>query len=217
MYGHVSFNINIVLMMLSGFFVNGPYALITTAVSADLGTHESLQGNAKALATVTAIIDGMGSIGAALGPMMTGYISDIGGFDLVFAMLYFSAIAAGMLIIKLAAKEVRRGACCCLSLGRACCRAAGLPARCLRRGADAGAGARPAAPSRAAPNDAGAHAAVGAELVRHPAPPHALQALRGRRRLGHTRLSVGGSNRQVMWIGGHVRLVSRVSMVHLSE
>jgi OPA family glycerol-3-phosphate transporter-like MFS transporter 1/2 len=105
-YGHISFNINIVLMMLSGFFVNGPYALITTAVSADLGTHESLSGNAKALATVTAIIDGMGSIGAAVGPMMTGYISDIGGFDLVFAMLYFSAIAAGMLIIKLAAKEV---------------------------------------------------------------------------------------------------------------
>jgi hypothetical protein len=93
-------------MMLTGFFVNGPYALITTAVSADLGTHESLQGNSKALATVTAIIDGMGSVGAAIGPVMTGYISDVGGFDLVFAMLYFSAIAAGMLIIKLAAKEV---------------------------------------------------------------------------------------------------------------
>jgi OPA family glycerol-3-phosphate transporter-like MFS transporter 1/2 len=41
-YGHVSFSINIALMMLSGFCVNGPYALITTAVSADLGTHESL-------------------------------------------------------------------------------------------------------------------------------------------------------------------------------
>ena len=32
-------------------------------------------GNEKALATVTAIIDGMGSIGAAIGPMLTGYIS----------------------------------------------------------------------------------------------------------------------------------------------
>lgn len=29
--------------MVSGFLVNGPYALITTAVSADLGSHESLQ------------------------------------------------------------------------------------------------------------------------------------------------------------------------------
>ena len=46
--------------------VNGPYALITTAVSADLGTHKSLKGNSKALATVTAIIDGTGSIGRLL-------------------------------------------------------------------------------------------------------------------------------------------------------
>ena len=49
--------------MACGYLVNGPYALITTAVSADLGTHKSLQGNSKALATVTAIIDGTGSIG----------------------------------------------------------------------------------------------------------------------------------------------------------
>lgn len=49
--------------MIAGALVNGPYALITTAVSAELGTHESLHGNSKALATVTAIIDGTGSIG----------------------------------------------------------------------------------------------------------------------------------------------------------
>lgn len=104
-YGHISFSLNIALMMLSGFFVNGPYALITTAVSADLGTHESLNGNAKALATVTAIIDGMGSIGAALGPLMTGYISEIGGFNMVFGMLYTAAIMAGLLLVKLAQKE----------------------------------------------------------------------------------------------------------------
>ena len=51
------------MLLVVGAFVNGPYALITTAVSADLGTHESLHGNAKALSTVTAIIDGTGSIG----------------------------------------------------------------------------------------------------------------------------------------------------------
>lgn len=55
---------------------------------------------------MTAIIDGMGSIGAAIGPMMTGYISLTGGFDMVFAMLYASAISAGLLLIKLAAKEL---------------------------------------------------------------------------------------------------------------
>lgn len=105
-YGAVSFGLNVALMMAAGFCVNGPYALITTAVSADLGTHESLAGNAKALATVTAIIDGMGSIGAAIGPMLTGYISERGGFDGVFLMLYLSALAAGLLLIKLCIKEV---------------------------------------------------------------------------------------------------------------
>jgi len=62
-YGSAGFGINVVLLLVVGFLVNGPYALITTAVSADLGTHHSLEGNAKALATVSAIIDGTGSIG----------------------------------------------------------------------------------------------------------------------------------------------------------
>lgn len=106
-YGHVSLAANVGLMMAAGFLVNGPYALITTAVSADLGTHESLSGNAKALATVTAIIDGMGSIGAAIGPLLTGYIAEAGGFDGVFLMLYCAAIAAGALLIRLCVKEVR--------------------------------------------------------------------------------------------------------------
>ncbi|KAL4457256.1 hypothetical protein ABPG75_012121 [Micractinium tetrahymenae] len=107
-FGEVSFAVNIGLMMAAGFFVNGPYALITTAVSADLGTHKSLAGNEKALATVTAIIDGMGSIGAAIGPMMTGYISELpGGFDNVFYMLYGAAAAAGLLLTGLVFKEVR--------------------------------------------------------------------------------------------------------------
>lgn len=81
-----------VMLLWCGSLVNGPYALITTAVSADLvrmetlwvgrkfcdarlnmnhtvstdamqGTHESLRGNSRALSTVTAIIDGTGSIG----------------------------------------------------------------------------------------------------------------------------------------------------------
>jgi len=51
------------LLLVTGAVVNGPYSLITTAVSADLGTHPCLHGNAKALATVSAIIDGTGSIG----------------------------------------------------------------------------------------------------------------------------------------------------------
>uniref|UniRef100_A0A3B4T3A9 Solute carrier family 37 member 1 n=1 Tax=Seriola dumerili TaxID=41447 RepID=A0A3B4T3A9_SERDU len=74
------------MLLVCGGLVNGPYALITTAVSADLGTHKSLKGNARALSTVTAIIDGTGSVGAALGPLLAGLLS-AGGWDQVFYML----------------------------------------------------------------------------------------------------------------------------------
>jgi OPA family glycerol-3-phosphate transporter-like MFS transporter 1/2 len=107
-YGSSSMTANVLLMMLAGVLVNGPYALITTAVSADLGTHESLKGNARALATVTAIIDGTGSIGAAIGPMLTGYISShTNDWNNVFFMLYAADLVAGLLLMKLVMKEIR--------------------------------------------------------------------------------------------------------------
>lgn len=62
-FAPINMYLNMFLLIIVGILVNGPYALITTAVSAELGTHSSLEGNAKALATVTAIIDGTGSIG----------------------------------------------------------------------------------------------------------------------------------------------------------
>lgn len=104
-YGHISLTINIILLFITGLFVNGPYALITTAVSADLGTHSSLEGNSRALATVTAIIDGTGSVGAAIGPLITGYISST-SWTAVFTMLMAAALIAGLLLTKLVVAEV---------------------------------------------------------------------------------------------------------------
>ncbi|CAL1375958.1 unnamed protein product [Linum trigynum] len=104
-YGSVSQSLNIILMMIAGLFVNGPYALITTAVSADLGTHSSLRGDSRALATVTAIIDGTGSIGAALGPLLTGFLSTR-GWNLVFVMLMLCALVAGLLLTRLVIAEI---------------------------------------------------------------------------------------------------------------
>ncbi|XP_038988231.1 putative glycerol-3-phosphate transporter 5 isoform X1 [Phoenix dactylifera] len=104
-YGSVSMHLNIGLMFLSGYFVNGPYSLITTAVAADLGTQDTIKGNSRALATVTAIIDGTGSVGAALGPLLTGYISTR-GWNSVFLMLIFSTSLAIMFLIHIAKAEV---------------------------------------------------------------------------------------------------------------
>ncbi|XP_019092396.1 PREDICTED: putative glycerol-3-phosphate transporter 2 [Camelina sativa] len=95
--------INVILMFTSRVFVNEPFALITTA---DLGTHKSLKGNSRALATVTAIIDGTGSVGAPTGPVLTGYISAI-SWDAVFYMLMTAAFISGLLLTKLIIAQVK--------------------------------------------------------------------------------------------------------------
>nr|XP_032826687.1 LOW QUALITY PROTEIN: glucose-6-phosphate exchanger SLC37A2-like [Petromyzon marinus] len=82
------------------------------AVSADLGTHKSLKGNARALHTVSAIIDGTVSIGAALGPLLAGLISPL-GWDNVFSMLMGADACACLLLIRLMYKEIR-GWCGCV-------------------------------------------------------------------------------------------------------
>ncbi|XP_028902551.1 glucose-6-phosphate exchanger SLC37A1 [Ornithorhynchus anatinus] len=95
----------VVMLLISGALVNGPYALITTAVSADLGTHKSLKGNSRALSTVTAIIDGTGSVGAALGPLLAGLISP-SGWNNVFYMLMVADACALLFLLRLIHKEL---------------------------------------------------------------------------------------------------------------
>jgi len=98
---------NVGLLLLTGLLVNGPYALITTAVSAELGVHPSLQGSAKALATVTSIIDGTGSIGAAVGPFLAGWISGMeDGLHKVFYMLMAADVLALVLLARLVYHDI---------------------------------------------------------------------------------------------------------------
>ncbi|KAL9223935.1 hypothetical protein vseg_000018 [Gypsophila vaccaria] len=105
-YGSRSMLSNNALMFLCGSLVNGPYALITTAVSADLGTQSAIRGNSRALATVTAIIDGTGSIGAAIGPVLVGYIST-SGWNTVFGMLIASVFTAALSLIPAVMSELQ--------------------------------------------------------------------------------------------------------------
>jgi MFS transporter, OPA family, solute carrier family 37 (glycerol-3-phosphate transporter), member 1/2 len=93
LWGSLGLRVSVPLLIVTGALVNGPYSLITTAVSAQLGTHPSLEGSSKALATVTAIIDGTGSIGAAVGPLLAGLISSV-GWQNVFHMLMISDVLA---------------------------------------------------------------------------------------------------------------------------
>ncbi|XP_037072114.1 glucose-6-phosphate exchanger SLC37A2-like [Pollicipes pollicipes] len=101
-YSHM---LNMLLLVVVGLLVNGPYALITTAVSADLGT--SLRGNAKALATVTSIIDGTGSVGAALGPLLAGAASSGDNWTGVFVILMCSDAIAVVSLGWVLRREMR--------------------------------------------------------------------------------------------------------------
>ncbi|XP_046743104.1 glucose-6-phosphate exchanger SLC37A2 isoform X4 [Diprion similis] len=105
-FGSINIGITIALLILAGILVNGPYALITTAVSAELGTHPSLGSNSRALATVTAIIDGTGSIGAAVGPLLAGLVSNWAGWHNVFYMLMISDVIALLLLSRLVYREL---------------------------------------------------------------------------------------------------------------
>ncbi|GAV01736.1 hypothetical protein RvY_12396 [Ramazzottius varieornatus] len=96
----------IVLLIITGLFVNGPYALITTAVSTDLGTRPSLVKNTHALATVAAVIDGMGSLGSAFGPLVAGLMS-VYGWQGVFYFLIAAQVVGTLCLTRLIYREVQ--------------------------------------------------------------------------------------------------------------
>ena len=96
---------NILLQIVAGTFVNGPYALITTAVSAELGTKVK---SSNALATVTAIIDGTGSLGAAVGPFIAGLVSSNNGWTNVFFMVMIADGIALLSLLRIAKVELTR-------------------------------------------------------------------------------------------------------------
>ncbi|CDW80091.1 sugar phosphate exchanger 3 [Stylonychia lemnae] len=62
-----------VLMFFLGFFISGLNNVINAACAADLGKQEALQGNQKAISTVTGIIDGSGTLGTAVGQFIIGF------------------------------------------------------------------------------------------------------------------------------------------------
>lgn len=101
-FASISNAYNIILQLMTGSLVNGPYALITTAVSTDLGSRIK---DGKAMATVAAIIDGTGSIGAAVGPLVAGYIADL-GWESVFMLLMLSDLIAALCLIRVTLKEM---------------------------------------------------------------------------------------------------------------
>ncbi|ETV99994.1 hypothetical protein H310_07442 [Aphanomyces invadans] len=104
-----------VLLVATGFLLGGPANLISTAISADLGTHDSLRQDTMALSTVTGIIDGTGSVGAAIVQFLVGYLSNCHPVDdhtectwgPVFMLLQVSGALSCVCLGPLVANEVK--------------------------------------------------------------------------------------------------------------
>lgn len=71
-------------MTVTGVLIGGPANMISAAITADLGRQEILADNDQALSTVTGIVDGTGSFGAAIGQVFIPVIQNAGGWQFVF-------------------------------------------------------------------------------------------------------------------------------------
>ncbi|XP_048739694.2 sugar phosphate exchanger 3-like isoform X2 [Ostrea edulis] len=98
---------NGLLMAVVGFFIGGVANLVSAAISADLGKQGPVQGNSEALATVTGIVDGTGSVGAAIGQILVPVIQDRLGWKSVFYLFMLMTLLTALCILPLFVREVK--------------------------------------------------------------------------------------------------------------
>jgi len=90
------------LLYLSGFFFGGPEVIVGGAIASDLGENQALNHNSRAISTITGIIDGTGSIGAAIVQLLIPILKSHSFY------FYFSlSVCAAILCTPLALKENR--------------------------------------------------------------------------------------------------------------
>ena len=85
---------NAFLMSVVGFFVGGAANMISATITADLGKQGPIQGNKEGLSTVTGIVDGTGSIGAALGQILVPMIQN--SFNWFYVFYFFIVLVGGL-------------------------------------------------------------------------------------------------------------------------
>jgi len=107
--GHISLLLNVLLLGAVGFCVRRALrAHHVRRVRRPRAAQLPRRGNARALSTVTGIIDGTGSLGAGLGPFLTGVVADfLGGWGGVFGMLMGAAGMSVLCVARLARAEWR--------------------------------------------------------------------------------------------------------------
>lgn len=85
-------------MTVTGAFIGGPANMISAAITADLGRQEILADNDQALSTVTGIVDGTGSFGAAIGQILIPVIQK--SFDWSFVFYFFIIMVSFLSLVS---------------------------------------------------------------------------------------------------------------------
>lgn len=95
------------VMGITGFFIGGPANMISAAITADLGRQEILADNDQALSTVTGIVDGTGSFGAAIGQILIPVIQKGAGWSFVFYFFIIMTFVTCLCILPLFVRETK--------------------------------------------------------------------------------------------------------------
>ncbi|KAE9414630.1 hypothetical protein Angca_009238, partial [Angiostrongylus cantonensis] len=109
-YTHASSYIilNAVIMMMVGVTVSGPYNLIVSTISIDLGSQPDLASNEQAMSTVTGLLDGTGSIGSAVGQFFIPIMQKTYGWSYVFYLFMALNMLATVCILRRCAEDLRK-------------------------------------------------------------------------------------------------------------
>ena len=86
------------VLALMGCLVGGPNNIITSAVAVDLSGHPAIRGNARALGSVTGLINGTGGILASMLLLGVGYLQLAHGWRAVWFMLAVFSMAGTLLL-----------------------------------------------------------------------------------------------------------------------
>ncbi|CAI2366263.1 unnamed protein product [Moneuplotes crassus] len=96
-----------IVIFILGFFIGSIANIISGTACADIGKHDSIKGNDSALSTVTGIVDGTGSLGAAAGQKGIGYIQDNANWTAVFIMMTSFVFISSVPISCIFVREIK--------------------------------------------------------------------------------------------------------------
>ncbi|KHJ82941.1 hypothetical protein OESDEN_17364 [Oesophagostomum dentatum] len=99
--------LNALIMTIVGVTISGPYNLIVGTISIDLGSQPALANNAQAMATVSGLLDGTGSVGSAIGQLFVPLLQNAFGWQSVFMLFMALNLCAIFCIMKRCILDLR--------------------------------------------------------------------------------------------------------------